>query len=652
MDASPELSRRILLVAGVLAAIGVALGVLWLARGVRTDPNIALLLPEGGAVWIKYPEATSLRMGRSGENAVRFRVRFTVEDAPERAVLAVRAMKRARVLLNGREILPANTEFNEWKQTRRVDLARALPPGPNTLEIAVENSNGPCLVLAYCPELGIATGPTWEAAKSDAAWEPAIGADVYLPSDLAGRFQSAPRALRSVLPTLAVVYLVALVWVWPRKESPGKRRIEITPGMVRWVLLGAWLVLAVNNIFKIPSWVGLDIEGHMQYIYDVATKRRLPLADEGWQMFQAPLYYLVSAVFYLFFAKFTADLNVIIQALRVVPLLCGMAQVELCYRALRSAFPDAKHLQIFGMALGGFLPVNVYMSHYIGNEPMAAALSGLVFVPALGLLRAPEKSVKRGLMAMWGLALGLAVLTKVTILLMVPALLLVIGFAVARLPNKRLKHFVTAAGFVLGVATLISGWFFVRNQIELGTPVVGASSNIEWWQDPGYRTPNQFYTFGEALVRPVTAGTQGYWDSLYSTFWLDGGLSSMVELGSIPPWDYSYVIACALLAVVLVLAMLFGAIRAVVQPVRSMERGVTFATVCVATYVAVAMVLYLLVPAYSVGKAGYLLGLTPAFALLAAAGFEPVARRPIPRALIYAYIVTWTFAVYAGYFVR
>jgi len=142
-------------------------------------------------------------------------------------------------------------------------------------------------------------------------------------------------------------------------------------------------------------------------------------------MFQSPLYYLLSAPLYSFLLHFFEPPTVG-KLLRIVPLLCGAAQVEVSYRGLRRVFPERNDLQVLGTILGGLLPMNLYLSQGLGNEPLAGLLSGILIVFAFRFLESPSGRSPGATMAM-GLFLGLALLTKVTAALLIPPLLMVLA---------------------------------------------------------------------------------------------------------------------------------------------------------------------------------------------------------------------------------
>ena len=116
-------------------------------------------------------------------------------------------------------------------------------------------------------------------------------------------------------------------------------------------------------------YAGMDWTEHLKYIEYVASTWHVPLPSEGWQMFQPPLYYFISALlsipsFHIF------SWENIIMLLRIFPLFCGGLLIELCWRTLRYAFPGREDLQIVGTLVGGLLPMNLYISQFIGNEPL------------------------------------------------------------------------------------------------------------------------------------------------------------------------------------------------------------------------------------------------------------------------------------------
>jgi len=634
-------------VLGTMAAVGWAL-----ARW--TD--VPLLLPEEGAEWIR-PDIPFLQgMELASPMVAVFRTGFRTAGAPPRAILTVRAMKAGAVSLDGRVVLAFPERSGSWKNPRQVDLAPYLTSGYHRLEVAVFNWNGPVLLLAYCRELGLTTGETWEAGADGSGWRRVLTAGETPPVPDAVRFSSAATAFFDVLPILTAVFLpvfgFSLALDYGRSRFPWIPRLLPRASHLRWMMLAAWALLGLNNIGKIPLWIGFDVSEHLDYIGYVLTMKRIPLATEGWSMYHPPLYYILSALtdafWRLIVERETAD-----WLMRIIPLLCGALQIEVAFRAMRRIFPDRDDLQVAGTVVAGWIPMNVYISQSISNEPMAALLTAVVVLLCVGIVvpQGGDRPLRR--LILLGITLGLALLTKVSALFLVPV---VIGAAAWGLRSRGWPLCRIAAGtaLVLGTAVLISGWFYIRNAIVLGKPFVAnwdPESGMVWWQGPGFRTPGHLLAFGDALIRPVYSGVYRFWDSIYSTFWLDGYLSGLVPGGSGPPWNYDLMIAGAWLGLVPTSLIILGAGRTLARPLAQGAPALFLSIAAVSVYFGALLLFATSTPHYSTAKAFYALGLLPCFGILAAAGFEPLLRRPLSRAFTWALVSCWAVASYGAYFV-
>jgi hypothetical protein len=214
---------------------------------------------------------------------------------------------------------------------------------------------------------------------------------------------------------------------------------------------------------------------------------------------------------------------------------------------------------------------------------------------------------------------------------------------------------VARLGWVFGACFLTSGWFFLRNWLALGKPLIlgggDAANEHEWWQDPSYRTWGQLFSFGTSLVRPVYSGAWSLWDSLYSTMWLDGLVSGSISNPTRVPWNLRWMEAGAWLALVPMGLLVSGSLSPFRKELRSSRTVVCFALAALAVYLAAMIDMYLRMPIYSTAKATYTLGLIPCYGVLAAAGAEPIIRFRWLRELIFAALACWAVAAYAAYFV-
>jgi hypothetical protein len=418
---------------------------------------------------------------------------------------------------------------------------------------------------------------------------------------------------------------------------------------LRWLILLSWVVMAVVNFRKLPLSMGMDYAGHATYIYYVAQSWRIPLATEGWQMFQPPLFYFLSAAFFRLFLAFF-DPETVVRLLKLLPLLCGMAQVQICYLNLKTVFPGRALPQLLGLLIGGLLPMNLYMSQSLGNEPLAGCLTALALYGVCLVIKGSGPPAAK--MAVYlGFTLGLALLSKVTPLLLIPPILLFASLAILERREEggggggeAVRFGAVLCGMVLAVA----GWYYLRNFMETGRLFIGGwdlHRDIAWWQDPGYRTLRQCLGFGESLFYPVYSSIYGFWDALYSTLWADGFLSEIDR----PPWNYRFMLSGIWLSLLPSAAIFFGALLSLRKGNDATRRILRFCTVCLVVIAAAIFYLFLSVPTLSSAKATYALGLTPCLAVLGAAGFEAMASGPVLRALLVAGMACWATASYLTY---
>jgi hypothetical protein len=620
----------------------------------RADPDVCFLAGEQGARWIRKDLPFHLTLGRSPDTATLFGCHFAVPEAVVDARLTLRAFRRCEVVLDGNTLYRGASDLSLWKQSHEVPLP-ALAPGTHELQIAVFNRGGPPCLLAYCQQLALKSGPGWDTAVDRQHWVPAVPVDEPVAPTLAGQYPSTLASLAALAPMLAAIFVGAFSWtLWQSRVAEtgtDASRWQLTPSRLRWLLLAAWAIMGANNSWQIPADVGYDAEPHLDYVRFIVENGRLPLATDGWQMFQSPLFYLLAAPVYALSSS-TLGAEGLVKLLRVLPLACGLAQIEIVYRAARAVFPGQSDLQKIATVVGGLMPMHIYISQFIGNEPLAGCLSSLLVLMCLLLLVEPARPRSRWFFCVLGAIWGLALLAKVTPLLLAP---LLAGAIVVhgRGNGASIGQPIVRAGLVGGACLLVAGWYFLRNQIALGKPFASGwdpSRGISWWQDPGYRTWAQLSSFGLSLWQPVYSGSWSLWDSLYSTLFLDGFTSGLIATPDQLPWNICWMTVGAPLALVPLGLMLLGACEIGKKRAAAPRSVLLFSTVAIAIYLAAVIDLYVRLPIYSTAKGTYLLGLLPCFALLAAAGAAPLVRKRKLRAAVKAAITCWAAAAWLAYF--
>lgn len=622
----------------------------------ETRTNPAFLRTEYAGEWIRYPAVSETLKYPSMEVVAQYRKRFE-EDAPP-DVVRIRGLGDVHGTVDGEEALLGAYGY-------RTD--RLASRDGKTLQFTVRNRNGHAALLVDGRTAEVSSGSDWEASVDGESWMPVE--TLTGPPSPPARVQGLPTAGEAfvrLLPWFALAFVVAAFAHVALQRDPARLRHWLRPRLVLGTVCGTFILLLLYNLARYPRPTGYDVDAHIDYVRFIVEQGALPFADDGWQMFQAPLFYLLGVLIFAPVRAF-ADIETAGIALRVLPMLCGLAQIPLAYWAARCVFPERRGLQALAAVLAAFLPMNVYMAHGISNEPLAGFLGAGVAAMGIWLMSRPAVAWRVRDGALLGLLLGAAVLTKVSAVLLVPPLMLALGYhaAVSGIGRagitgeppvpRRWAWLRPVTRVVVPMAMVCAGvaaWWYVRNWIALGSPFVGGwedERGIDWWQDPGYRNAAQFLVFGRALQQPIYASFASVWDALYSTFWLDGQLAHVTPEGQ-PLWNLTWLIASAWTAAPLMIAMFVGVGVALARFWRG-DAAALFCVVAPAVYVMAIVYLFLQVPIYSTAKASYMLAVTPCLVMLMLYGLAVLPRARVVQAGVVGVIAVWVAGVLGSYLI-
>jgi hypothetical protein len=635
--------------------------------------DVVLLMPARGAQWIARDEPFNLDTPPPLSFSA-FASDYFAPAGQSAGVLRITVLRRAVVVIDGQPIFDNGSDVPDWRHEYRVTLpAQCLTNGTHHLKLLVANRFGPPVIRADCAELGIRTGEGWTCSMDQHNWSPAVLADRPRHPEMGLKFPDAPTSMKRYWPLVAALFAAGAGGYGFAARRANASAVAWSR-WIKWTVMAAWLVLAWNNLFQVPGHVGYDAPSHLEYVRYIAQHWRLPLPDELWESFHPPLYFFCSAVLYRLLAWCGANADRAATLLRLIPLFCGVAMVELCHRAAARVFPGRQTPQAVAAVFGGLLPVNLYMAQAVSNEPMAACLCGIITLLCLNLLlgtsRESEKSTLRNSLTLAGLGLilGLAILTKLSSLLWLAPCAVVVWIAAirrAQIARPPRRPIVTATGALLIFFTMTfitSGWYFIRNYHAIGVAFLTHSTikGTRWWQEPGFRAPAHFMRFGTSVIHPVFGDLTSIWDDLYSTLWSDGMLNGVVLYNARPPWNYE-LMACGLwLALAPMLAIAAGASRLLSPKGRTgvsnieivtEHRAIGFASACLALFLIALMYVCLSWPIYSDVKSSYLLGLTPCLAILFSAGFSRLTPTVPLRAIGAGLLTCWAGLAYLTYFV-
>jgi tetratricopeptide (TPR) repeat protein len=625
----------------------------WLSGGCAVNQNVNFLAP-GPASWIVYPSPPRVPPLAGMPMTTVFRRQFVLPANPAAATLSWRCLKAGQLSLNGTNV--AASAPAHWNKTARLHVAGYLRPGANEIEARVTCDNGlPALNLEL--EAGgfrLKSDETWESSLAGAVWqparlasrpvEPAPGNWLYGAEDIQG-------ALRASWPLLALFALLAALAVaararWSRR-LPGKLQAA---GLI--LLAAAWVLLFLHNFPLLPAMSGFDASAHLAYIQFIQEHKALPSANQGWEMFQAPLYYLLSAallgLFHLQAAQPGAGL-----VLCLFNLLLGAAELALILDSLRLLFPGQRHCQIAGLLLAAFLPAQIYLLHYPTNETLGAVMTTAALWLCLKILL--QENPRPGLFAALGVVLGAALSSKASAVVALPAVFLALA-ANARWRRQFPVSFLRHAGLCLGLCLLLGGWHYWRLWRQYGSPLAGnwdPAIGAAWWQQPGYRTPAYYLSFGQSLARPFFSGFHSFWDGLYSTWWGDGCIGGATRLYARPPWNYNLVAAGFVLALIPSALVLTGFGRALVQAARRRRPDWLLLTAVALLFGFAIFAMSLKLPYHSLSRAFHGLPALLPFCAFGVLGLEFwAARFRKARPVLLVGLGVWLLTVYASFWIR
>jgi hypothetical protein len=525
-----------------------------LCASIYGSPDVPFIRREGTARWITHDRPVVLETVLGGLEAAAvaaFTHEFRVEGATESATLRVSALGDVAVELNGRPVPLPSGDRACFKRDCTVAVGAWLRPGGNAIVARVRNPWGPPLLRLSLGRGGIeiATGEHWRVALNGGVPEAAVIADDTRPFPESRELPTPAEVLVEQTHLLLAAFAAScLVFVAGRRFLP-EAVLRRLPEIALLALSAFWLFLFGAKFIRLPPEIGYDAKFHTEYVRYVVDRKALPLASDGFSMYHPPLFYSLAAG--LHSAVEPARNTRAEQAvLKLIPFLCGLGMVWVTYGLMRHLFPRDPLPAFFGVTFAGTLPVNVYMSAYVSNEPLFALLTGLAVLVAAPLLLGPEKAAGR-LAALAGV-LGLALMTKYTALITVPVIAFFVGFELLLAEGASLRRSAAISGSVLFGAIAIGGWVYARNWIHFGDPLIwniDVPGGIPWWQPPAFRTFDYFLGFGESLRHPFFSLFQSFWDAYYAATWGDAAPPSIYHLEERHPfWNYEAMSASYILA--------------------------------------------------------------------------------------------------------
>jgi 4-amino-4-deoxy-L-arabinose transferase-like glycosyltransferase len=348
------------------------------------------------------------------------------------------------------------------------------------------------------------------------------------------------------------------------------------------MLLLLYLGLALAHAHLVPTGEtgyqnAPDEAAHVVYARVVAsghlpTQRTMASDPHGYEWHQPPLYYCLAACFVPLGER----------EMRLASILCGLAGILLIYQAGRLLFPNDPLLATVAAGIAALTPGHIAITSTVNNDTLLEVCFSGALLILIGALRSGFTTAR----AIWlGIALGAAILTKLTGLLLLPvlALALLLLWRAGEAPRLLLR----GAAWTVLMALTISGWWFVRNRQIYG----------EWL--PLHAFQQAFG--GTAQARDIVAELGGSWGRYlllvtqwtFQSFWAAYGSPQTARTG-VPlflPAQLYLLMAGVCLASLVGLARLHLRRRTAFTETQRLALCLLFATILVVTLAFLAFIL-------------------------------------------------------------
>lgn len=251
------------------------------------------------------------------------------------------------------------------------------------------------------------------------------------------------------------------------------------------ILFTCVLALQLHNVLYYPETRSFDATAHIEYITFIQNYRSLPLPATGWELFQAPLYYVLTSFLPT------------IKTVQFFGLFLWIVLVAVIFNFLKlQSEKKVNENKFWLLILLSTTPILIYLTPAIGNE----FFSGVV----ISIFLVTYYSVKKNRLAfdrrhklLIGILLGATLLSKAT------ALFLVVAFLITELiQNKITQQFFKNILIPTVTAVSIGGWFYIRSYLLYGNPIYQPADYVPLpsFAQPIFNRDIRFFFSPESLI--------------------------------------------------------------------------------------------------------------------------------------------------------
>jgi hypothetical protein len=278
-----------------------------------------------------------------------------------------------------------------------------------------------------------------------------------------------------------------------------------------FILFSFFIIVSVLYGATIPIFESPDANGHYSYIHELTEGRGLPVQGApsgqrvtGYVASHPPLYYALcaAATFWIpddvdfrdwmwrnpyhamgdpsrvgnknFLIHTPAErfpwrgTPLTVHIARLVSTALGLFAVAATYGIALEIFPDRRWLALGAAALTAFNPMFIFTTARVSNDAAVTAFGSLV---VWGAVRLAVRGLSRRGLVLAGAALGLAALSKLSGVILAPALALALLLDALRNTQHATRfalHALRSTLHAFGATALVCGWWFLRNLFLYG----------------------------------------------------------------------------------------------------------------------------------------------------------------------------------------
>ncbi|MFH1288583.1 MAG: DUF2142 domain-containing protein [bacterium] len=258
----------------------------------------------------------------------------------------------------------------------------------------------------------------------------------------------------------------------------------------KWLLLILilYFALAINYTLNVPIFEAPDEPDHFAHVQYLVNHNRLPLLiekepDAPRTAIHPPLYYFLNALIYAPLQVFDHPVQTTYNEkfglinrnryfhrnesiaehfpfyiIRLFSIFLGMGTIIFGWKIAGECFGKNYYLIILSTALIAFIPQFIYISGTVNCDNLANFISTVIFW--LLIKSAKTKGAKRKDIVLMGILLGLASITKFTVLFLIP-FAVVIFYIIKNDKNEFYKNILIIFVFI----GITSGWYYLRNYL-------------------------------------------------------------------------------------------------------------------------------------------------------------------------------------------